>query len=387
MTTALEQPIDWDRWRTAWDLDPTVTYLNHGSFGLSPLEVQMVRQGWSQRVERDPMRFFCYELGPELRIGLESLSTLLHTEPENLAFVDNATFGMNAIADTIPLQPGDEVLTNNHEYGACLRIWERACQRADAKLVRQHLPLPIESEAQMIETLFAGVTERTKVVVFSHITSPTALIFPVKQLCQRAKKLGLIVVIDGPHAPAAVPVNLAELDCDFYTASCHKWLCAPFGAGVLYVDPKWQERLVPSVLSWGRIPGSHRACWQDDFHWLGTRDPSAFLAVTAAIDFMQRVGLEAFRQQTYHLARHAAEEIGQFTGLGPIAPQEMFGLMVTLPLPPDDYSQLQRNLWEQAKIEIPIFPWDEKFYLRVSCHLYNRPEDIEVLVRWLKKLL
>jgi len=245
MTSAASPYLD------LWALRPGVTYLNHGSFGPSPKAVTANRQEWIERLESEPMDFFVRQMEGHLDEARKRLGDVVGTSGDNLVFVDNATFAMNIVAASFPLATGDEVLATNHEYGAVLRIWREQCQAAGARLVVQKLPEKFDAADEVAAALIAGANSRTKLIVVSHITSPTALILPVAEICRQAKSRGIPVCIDGPHALAAVPVNLTQLDCDFYCASCHKWLSAPFGSGFLYIRPRWKQTIRPVVVSWG----------------------------------------------------------------------------------------------------------------------------------------
>lgn len=382
--------------RHAWNLRRGVTYLNHGSFGPAPRPVLAARQAWFERLESEPMDFLVRHMEQHIETARNRLGQFAGTQGDNLCVVDNATFGMNIVASSFPLVPGDEVLATNHEYGAVLRIWRRVCQRAGATLRVQALPDPIVSDDQVVDAFLQGVTPRTKLIVVSHVTSPTAIILPVRKICAGARQLGVRVCIDGPHAPAAVPLELDRLDCDFYTASCHKWLSAPIGSGFLYAHPRSRSLLKPLVVSWGESLSGRRASWLDEFTWSGTRDPSAFLSVPAAIEFLETVGLETFREQTHGLARYAREQMARLTGLAPLVPdsREWYGPMIALPLPasvgepPTGHMHpLQVALWEQHQIEVPIVNWHGRRFIRVSCHLYNDEADIDRLVEALSKLL
>ncbi|MBC7816117.1 MAG: aminotransferase class V-fold PLP-dependent enzyme, partial [Planctomycetaceae bacterium] len=286
-----------------WTFSEGVTYLNHGSFGPSPRCVREARNDWTEKLERQPMDFFLRQMESELDNAANKLGQLIGADGNDLLFCDNATVAMNIVADSFPLQPGDEVLFTNQEYGAVMRIWRRACDRVQAKIFVQPMPRPITSAEEQVAALLAGVTERTKLIVVSHITSPTAVIFPVEAICREAAKRGVKVCVDGPHALAMVDINLRRLGCDFYCASCHKWLSAPFGSGFLYVAKRHQQKLSPPVMSWGGSVAGRPAHWQDEFRWLGTRDPASFLAVPSAIEFLDRFGWEAFREQTHELAK------------------------------------------------------------------------------------
>jgi isopenicillin-N epimerase len=379
----------WEHWADQWKIRPDTTYLNHGSFGPPPEPVRTARLAWQAQLDCQPMDFFCRALEPAWLATREKLARFVGTSDENLIFVDNATAGMNVIADSFPLAAGDEVLLTDHEYGAVVRIWERACRRAGASVRIARLPLPLESVEETVAAIEAGATERTRLLVVSHITSPTAVILPVEEICLAMRKRGVAVAIDGPHAPVQTKVAIDALGCDFYTASCHKWLSAPFGSGFLFVAPSHQQQIRPPLLSWGRLPPLAPASWADEFIWSGTRDYSAYLAISAAIDFSELVGLETFRQRSHSLARYAREQLVELTGLEPIVPDSprWYGSMAHVPLPAGDRKELQDSLWQRYRIEVPIVAWNDGRYVRVSCHLYNHPQQIDQLVAALRELV
>jgi isopenicillin-N epimerase len=382
-------PHNAQEWRSKWSLAEGVTYLNNGSFGPTPREVSQARRKWLDRIEADPHDFLVRQLGPCLAECRRCLAQLVGTSADNLVLIENATVAMNVVAASVRLQSGDEVLVNDHEYGAVLRIWERACRRADAKLVVQPLSVPLASGDEVVETLFSAANDRTKVVVFSHVTSPTAIVLPVEALCRRARELGIATCIDGPHALAMLEVDLDRLDCDYYTASCHKWLCAPLGSGFLYVNPRQHQAVEPALVSWGRTLEGDPASWRDEFNWVGTRDPSALLAIPAAIDLLTEVGFPTFRERTHGLARYALETLVQSIGAKPLVPDspEWYGSMISLEISAGAAEPLQRALWERYRIEIPIVAWQGRRLVRPSCHLYNGQEDLERLSRALAALL
>ena len=377
----------WRAWRSEWSLAEGVTYLNNGSFGPTPREVSQARRQWLDRVESDPHGFLVRQLGPCLADCRRRLAVLVGTVADNLVLVENATVAMNVVAASVQLRPGDEVLTNDHEYGAVLRLWERACRRAGAKLVVQPLSVPIASADEVVASLFAAASDRTRLVVFSHVTSPTAIVLPVEALCRRARELGIATCVDGPHALAMLDIQLDRLDCDYYTVSCHKWLCAPLGAGFLYAHPRRQSSIEPALVSWGRPLEGDSPSWRDEFNWVGTRDPSAFLAVPAAIDFLDRAGFDAFRERTHALARYANQTLARSIGAKPLVPDhpDWYGSMISLRLSDGEAEPLQRELWDRHRIEIPIVAWQGQRLVRPSCHLYTWPEDIDHLARALEK--
>jgi isopenicillin-N epimerase len=303
--------------RQYFQLDPDVVFLNHGSFGATPHPVFDVYQEWQRRIERQPVRFFQEEATPALRTARTALAATVGARPEDLVFVHNATFGVNVVARALDLQPGDEVLTTTHEYGACSNAWETVCAQRGARYVRQPLAWPFGDEAQLIEELWQAVTPATKVLYFSHITSPTALTLPVAALCRHARAAGILTVIDGAHAPGQVDIDLATLDADIYTGNLHKWLCAPKGAGFLWVRPALQAQITPLVVSWGY--GPERGHFEEsDFisahQWQGTDDISAYLSVPAAIQFQAEHDWPAVRQQCHTLLSATLARLTAITG-------------------------------------------------------------------------
>ncbi len=424
-----------------------VTYLNHGSFGPSPRVVQEVREEWSRRLNANPMEFFLRTMEPALDEAAARLGQFIGADARDLVFVENATVAMNVVAESLTLAPGDEILLNDHEYGAVFRIWRSVCERTGAKIVsptlghlligagdvsplnaaatsieadsgdsrpplrrqEQELRRFSDATADIVEPILAAITPRTKLIVISHVTSPTGIVFPVAEICRAARARGIPVCIDGPHAIAMCEVDLRKIDCDFYCASLHKWLSAPFGSGFLYVRRKWQSQLKPHLVSWGRSLGGLPARWQDELNWLGTRDPAPFLAVPAAIEFLERVGLSTFRQQTHDLAQYARAQLEQTLGQVATIPdsREWYGSMIAVPLvekqeagdgspesgkktkksPPNAIHPLQQQLAEQHRIEVLVTECHGQKYLRVSCHLYNTQADIDALIAALKTLV
>ncbi|HET8707129.1 MAG TPA: aminotransferase class V-fold PLP-dependent enzyme, partial [Pseudomonadales bacterium] len=258
-------------------MDPHVIYLNHGSFGATPRPVFEEYQKWQRELEYQPTLFLGRRAGDLLEQSREILAAFLGTASQNLAYVTNATTGLNIVARSLALGPGDEVLATDHEYGALDRTWKFLAQKQGFKYINHPIPLPVSTPDAFIETFWAGVTPQTRVIFLSHITSPTALIFPIQEICRRAHNEGIITVIDGAHAPGQIPLSLDQTGADFYSGNLHKWLCAPKGAAFLYARPDAISRIEPLIVSWGyQSDHPSPSALVDYVEWQGTRDISAF---------------------------------------------------------------------------------------------------------------
>ena len=374
-------------------LDPDIVFLNHGSFGACPREVFAEYQRWQLEMERNPVAFLGRRSGALLEAARARLAACIGASVEDLVFMPNATTGVNTVARSIGLQPGDEVLTTDHEYGACDATWRFLCDKAGASVRRVLVPLPFEAD-RLVERVMTGVTPRTRLIFASHITSTTALIFPVAELCAAARQQGITTLIDGAHAPGHVDLDLDALGADFYTGNCHKWLGAPKGAAFLHARRERQADLDATVISWGYPTGaagaafdaSHAAytgsgLFERRMQWQGTRDIAAFLAVPAAIDFQQRHGWPAWQRRCHDLACSTRASVGRINGLPAAAPDSAFGQMVTLPVVTPDPAALQRRLFEQHRIEVPVTVHGTQAFVRVSVQAYNTEAELDLLVQ------
>ena len=371
-------------------LDPNIVFLNHGSFGACPKEVFQVYQDWQLRLEQQPVRFLGREYLQHDLTAREALGAYLHAAPTDLAFVPNATYGVNLVARSLALQPGDEILTTDHEYGACDYTWEMLCRKTGAIYKKHTLHLPVTSTAALLDEIWQAVTPRTRLIYLSHITSPTALRLPVEGLCVRARSAGILTLIDGAHAPGQIPLDLTALQADFYTGNCHKWMLAPKGAAFLYVHPSVQPLIEPLVVSWGyHAEQSSGSRYIDYLQWTGTRDPAAYFTVPAAIHFMDEHDWPAQQKGCHALLQETLEGIGEITGLPPIYPldSDFFAQMGAVPLPECDTTLLKNRLYEEFSIEIPITKIDSQTFIRVSIQAYNTTQDADQLLRAMKTLL
>lgn len=377
-------------------LDPAVTFLNHGSFGACPRPVFAAYQEWQLRLERQPVAFLDSLRGYAafLRTAREALAAEVGAEADDLVGVMNATVGLNIAIQSLPLEPGDEVLTTDHEYGALDKTWDFVCARSGATIRRATVPMPHFSAAAFTDALRASITDRTRVLFLSHITSPTALLFPIGAIVAEARARGILTVIDGAHVPGHLPLDLAALDADVYSGNCHKWLMAPKGSAFLHVRRDLQPLIDPLVISHGWSadqvePGPFgNTAFVDRLEMQGTRDPSAFLAVPDAIAFRAAHGWDDVAARCRDLAQETAARVAALTGLAPLSSPELCApQMVAMPVPRTDPLALQRALMAEAGIEIPCFDWQDHTIVRLSVQGYNTPADMDLLVRTLGSVL
>ncbi len=382
----------WNRFLHEFRVRHDTTYLNHGSFGLALNCVRYARDKVLREMEIQPMDFYLRQFEPLLLAARQSVAKFVGTKAQNIAFVDNASYGMNVVARSVQLQPGDEVLLTDQAYGAVKRIWEAKAKESGATLVCAELPHRITSKQQVVSAIMDCVTPKTKIALVSHIVSQTALILPVREICQALAQSGVLSCVDGPHALLQLDVKLNRINCDFYTASCHKWLCGPLGTGFVYVKSEHSGIANPPITAWGRLLPNRPQNWSEELFWLGTRNVSGTLAVPTAIEFFQNAGIEAIRARLNHLAAYAETGLLELLQTETIAPRAdgWYGSMahVALPEKPNaNWDELQRRLWAKDKIEIPVWETNGRWWIRVSTHLYNTPTQIDYLINCLKREL
>jgi isopenicillin-N epimerase len=367
-------------------LDPDVVFLNHGSYGATPRPVFEAYQRWQLRLEREPVQFINHELPGLLRQARAALAQYLNADVDDIVYVPNATFGMNVIARSLPLAPGDEVLTTDHEYGAVDNAWLHVCRRRGARYIRQPVSFPVISAEAIVEEIWRGVTPRTRVLFLSHITSSTAQRFPVEALCARARAAGILSVIDGAHAPGQIALDLTAIGADFYTGNCHKWLCSPKGAAFLYTRRERQTMIEPLVIGWGY--GDNRklaqnSAYVDALQWLGTNDLSAYLAVPAAIRFQAEHDWPRVRADCHRLLAESLRRVAELTGLEPLYPAsgDHYVQMAVNALPRiDDLAAFNQRLFDRHRIEAPCIEWNGRQFLRIALQGYNSRADIDALL-------
>ncbi len=385
-----------------WLLDPEVLFLNHGSFGACPIPVLELQQELRARMEREPVLFLGRRFDAMLDEARLELAQFVGADPEGLAFVPNATAGVNIALAGLRLAPGDELLVTDHEYNACRNALEVAALRTGARVSTVHIPFPCPSADTVVDAVLSALTPRTRLLLVDHITSPTALVLPVDRLVRELGARGVEIIVDGAHAPGQVPLALDSISPAFYTGNCHKWLCAPKGAAFLWVRADLRPYVRPLVISHGaNSTRTDRSRFRVEFDWTGTADPTPFLSIPASIRFLGTLfpgGMEELRARNHGLAVAARALLVRELGLEIPCPDDLLGFMASVVLPgspvlsdeaPGQADPLQDALWEKHRIEVPIIRWPALGVrlLRISCQAYNRFEEYTALAAALRPLL
>lgn len=372
-----------------WRLDPEVTYLNHGTVGATPWRVIDAQNRIRERIERQPSAFLLRDLvnyvGPPterpglLRAAADRVASFMGARGEDLVFVENITVGANAVLRSFPLAEGDEILMTDHAYGAVANAAAFAARERRARVVTVGLPWP-PSEEGILEAVARAITPRTRLAVVDHITSLTALVFPVARITALFRERGVAVLVDGAHAPGAIPLDIPVLGADWYTGNLHKWAWAPRSCGFLWAAPSRQGGLHPPAVSWGLDKG-----FVHEFDWTGTRDPSSYLAAPAAIDLMREWGEEKVRSYNQRLSLEAVRLLARRWGTEPVVPEGMLATMAVVPLPrtlpatADAAAGLRHAVLVEDRIEAQIHAWKDRLWTRVSAQIYNDMSDVERL--------
>ena len=375
-----------------WALDPAIAFLNHGSYGAAPRAVLAAQQAWRDRMESEPVRFFSHDLEPALDRARAALGAFVGVDPNDLAFVPNATAGINTVLRSLRLNAGDELLTTDHAYNAVKNALEYVAERDGARVVVAEVAFPSASPTDAIDRILAAVTERTRLAVLDHITSATALVLPIEELVAQLTARGIETLVDGAHAPGQVALDVPAIGATYYVANLHKWLCAPKGSGFLWVRPDRQADIRPLAISHGaNSPRLDRSRFRAEFDWTGTADPSAYLAVPDAIRFGEELmpgGWPALRARNRALALAGRDRLCQALDVGPPAPDEMLGAMASVPLPlerrpgvvqgVDLYGDPVHDQLAALGMQVMVTPWPQRpdggpwrRLVRISAAAYN----------------
>lgn len=382
-----------EHWSKFWLLEPETTFLNHGSYGACPLPVLAVQQQLRQQLERQPLRFFNHEWEPLIDAARAQLAEFVGADPAELVFVPNATTGVNAVLRSLQFQPGDELLTTDHAYNACRNALNFVAERSGAKVIVAKIPFPITSEQEAIAAITSQLSSRTRLLLLDHVTSQTGLILPIAEIIRHCQTAGVEVLVDGAHAPGMLPLDLQTLGATYYTGNCHKWMCAPKGSAFLYVQQDKQPKIRPLTISHGaNSPRRDRSRFHLEFDWIGSDDPTAYLSVPAAIQFMGSClpgGWSALMAHNHQMAIAARQILCAALDLDLPSPEAMIGSLAVVPLPDGSDTQLQTALMQQFAIEVPIIPWPAAPHrvLRISAQIYNTLNQYQYLASALTALL
>jgi isopenicillin-N epimerase len=373
-----------------WPLDPGIVYLNHGTVGVPPRRVLEIQQAIRDEIELQPARFLLRELAghgfsgrrerPRLREAADRVAEFLGARGEELVFVDNATTGVNAVARSLRFAPGDEIVISDHVYGAVGNAARHVADLHGARLIRVELPFPLLAPEQVTRAFEAALTPRSRLVIADHVTSESALVFPIAAIAASCRARGVPLLVDGAHAPGAIALDIPAVGPDWYTGNLHKWCWTPRSCGVLWCAPARQAALRPTTISWGHGQG-----YTLEFDWNGTKDPSPALAAPAAIALMREIGVEAVRGWNHRLAWEGARTLGARWETSFETPESMIGTMATVPLPAemgrtrDDALRLRAALHDEDRIEVQLHAWRERLWVRISAQIYNDMTDVERL--------
>ncbi len=378
--------------RQHWTLDPAITFLNHGSFGACPREVLDHQSELRARMEREPVHFFVHQLEPLWNAAREQAAAFVGARPEDLAFVRNATAGVNAVLRSLRFAPGDQLLCTDHGYNACRNVLAFVAERWGAEVVVAELPFPLSDPSEVTRAIADAVTDRTRLALIDHVTSPTGLVLPIAEITEALSERGVRTLVDGAHAPGMLALDVEATGATWYTANFHKWTCAPKGAAMLWARPDAQEGLHPAVISHGYNSGRPRKRFLEEMDWTGTDDPTPALCVPKAIEVVGAIGggWDAIRERNRALVLHGRDLLAEALDVAAPAPDSMIGSLAALPLPDGDgappssalYADpLQIALFERHRVEVPIPPWPHppRRLVRISAHLHNEASDYRAL--------
>lgn len=386
---------DWAEIKHNWILDPDITFLNNGSFGATPRVVLDTQQMLREQLESEPVTFLYRRLPEMLEHARINVGHFLNANPNNLVFVPNATTGVNTVINSLAFKAGDEILTTNHAYPAILNTLKYVCEKSGATLVIQDVDFPADGDlAKTADTILEKINNNTRILVMDHITSPTGLIFPIDKVISVCRSRGILTVIDAAHTPGMLPVDLSDENNnpDFWTGNFHKWVYAPKSAAALYIHPQHTGKIRPLITSL-----FHGNGLQEEFSWMGTYDPTAYLSVPAGIDFMNSLGVERVMQHNRKLVRYGQQIVSEALGTSPPVPDQpdLYGAMALIALPAGRFKIENQNfglplmdkLYEAYNIEVPFTCFNGNGFIRISAQVFNQPDDYQYLASVINKFL
>jgi isopenicillin-N epimerase len=358
-----------------FELAPELVHLNHGSYGAVPRTVAAEQDRWRRHIERDPTSFFSFELPDVLRQSAGHVANRFGGRADDWVFCENATSAINGVLSSLTLEPGDEIVTTSHAYGAVLKAMGSWAARRGAAVVVAELPIYLQNDDQVVEAVSAALGPRSRLLIVDHITSATAMVLPVRRIVEDAHKMGIPVLVDGAHAPGHLPLDVPAIGADWYTGNAHKWLFAPRGCGLLWTDPARQAATLPAILSHGTDSGYTAA-----FDWIGTRDVTPWLCFEAAAKAHDAFGSTALMEDNRLLALAGAETVAESLGATASAPPQMRAAMAALsfgdaPSDPHAATGMRRTLVQRYGVVLPVYAFAGKIWLRISAQIYNRIDD------------
>lgn len=385
-------------WKGNWRLSKKVVFLNHGSFGACPWPVLEAQRRLREEMESEPVQFLARNYDSRLDAARNGLADFLGADAGNLAFVTNATTGVNAVVRSLAFQEGDEILTTSLDYNACRNVLLETASQAKARVVVAEVPFPLASEDEVVAAILAAVTPRTRLAMIDHVTSNTGLVLPLEKIVGALAGRGVDTLVDGAHAPGMLALDLEKLGAAYYTGNLHKWVCAPKGAAFLWVRPDRQDGIQPTVISHGnnRVRPDHNS-FQNRFDWPATQDPTAWFCTAEAIRWLGEFlpgGWPELRQHHHEMVVAARRMLCERLGISPPCPESMIGSMATLPFPgklgeisgegtgDPNYARL----FDEFGIELHVIRIGEKRWFRISAHLHNSPDEYRYLAEVLERM-
>jgi len=376
------------KFKSKFMLDPEIVYLNHGSFGACPKNIFNSLIKYQKLLEFEPVKHLAHDVFEYLEKSRESLGNYINCNKDDVVFSPNPSTALNTVIRSLDLNDGDEILTTNHEYGALDKTWKYICKKTGAKYIQKIIPLPLESKEDFINNFAEGITKKTKVIFLSHITSPTALIFPVKEICKIAREKNILSIIDGAHAPAQINLDISDINPDIYVGACHKWMCSPKGVSFLFSKKEYQNKIDPLVISWGYEPEKINNNQFIDYHqWQGTRDMSAFLTIPDTINFLEKNNWKEITKECSKINLWAKKEINSLLSEEALSTDEFNGQMCSFYYKSKkDLIDFNIKFYLKYKIQLPFIEWNGKTLFRISIQAYNSKNDINVLLNALDDL-